>query len=208
VSNQSNDFNTPPELVEPIKAFFGGIIDLDPCSNKTSLVKAEVELMLPTDSLKVDWLTYMGLTKTVFVNPPYAPYYLSDDGTQCLTAKQYKDLGCCDLGKPEGFTRYSIIDWLRKCRSFYLCNIEAEVVVLLPARGMGSTVWQQVILPFAHAICFLKKRVPFWENGGPCKGPNGKVASGTFDCALVYFGLNYLEFKSKFSPMGYVIVNQ
>ena len=27
MSNQSNDFNTPPELVTPIKDFWGGKID-------------------------------------------------------------------------------------------------------------------------------------------------------------------------------------
>lgn len=60
------DWNTPPKYVQPIKQFFGGI-DLDPCSNSTSIVEARNEFCLPEkDGLIEDWDA-----KTVFVNPPY-----------------------------------------------------------------------------------------------------------------------------------------
>jgi hypothetical protein len=97
VSNQSNDFNTPPELVQPIKEFWGGKIDLDPCSNKGSLVKADTEWTLPTNSLKQPWAIKQPRT-TVFVNPPYAPYWLSEDGLICLSPKEYKAY----MALPEG----------------------------------------------------------------------------------------------------------
>ncbi|MBI5438156.1 MAG: N-6 DNA methylase [Nitrosomonadales bacterium] len=66
VSN-SQDWCTPPRYVEAVKRFFGGSIELDPCSNKHSIVKARVEHRLPkVDGLHVSWDC-----STIYVNPPY-----------------------------------------------------------------------------------------------------------------------------------------
>lgn len=63
----SQHWCTPPKYVTAIKKFFGGRVALDPCSNKYSIVKAEVEYRLPhTDGLVASW-NY----PTIFVNPPY-----------------------------------------------------------------------------------------------------------------------------------------
>ena len=59
------DWNTPPKYISVISKFFGEI-DLDPCSNNTSLVISKVKYILPTDGLKENW-NY----KRIFVNPPY-----------------------------------------------------------------------------------------------------------------------------------------
>ena len=67
VITDNKDWGTPPKYVEAVKAFFGGQIDLDPCSNDWSVVKARVEYRLPKqDGLKESW-NY----KNIFVNPPY-----------------------------------------------------------------------------------------------------------------------------------------
>jgi len=61
------DWNTPPKLIVPIRDFFGGTIDLDPCSNSTSLVGASSEFILPSnDGLVEPWTG-----KSIYVNPPY-----------------------------------------------------------------------------------------------------------------------------------------
>ena len=58
---------TPPHYVEAIRSFFGGTIELDPCSNSYSIVGAKVELSLPKfDGLKAEWKA-----QSIFVNPPY-----------------------------------------------------------------------------------------------------------------------------------------
>lgn len=63
----SQHWCTPPKYVEAIRQFFSGKIDLDPCSNRHSIVRAEVEYCLPdTDGLTVPWNF-----PAVFVNPPY-----------------------------------------------------------------------------------------------------------------------------------------
>ena len=63
----SQHWCTPPKYINVIRDFFGGNIDLDPCSNRHSIVKATVEYSLPdVDGLRSSW-DY----PTVFINPPY-----------------------------------------------------------------------------------------------------------------------------------------
>lgn len=66
ISNVKN-WNTPPEYVEIIKSFFGGQIELDPCSNETSLVNAKIEYILPKGDGLLDSWDY----RSIYVNPPY-----------------------------------------------------------------------------------------------------------------------------------------
>lgn len=61
------DWQTPPKIIASVDAVFGGTIDLDPCSNSTSLVNAREKFILPEyDGLAEGW----GSGK-IFVNPPY-----------------------------------------------------------------------------------------------------------------------------------------
>jgi hypothetical protein len=67
INTQSQHWGTPKVYVDAVKKVFGGKIDLDPCSNKYSIVNARVEFMLPEhDGLKEKW-DY----PTIYVNPPY-----------------------------------------------------------------------------------------------------------------------------------------
>lgn len=66
VSKQKN-WCTPEPLVSMIHQFFNNKIDLDPCSNQYSLIKAKTKFILPkNDGLKNNWSF-----KKIFVNPPY-----------------------------------------------------------------------------------------------------------------------------------------
>ena len=67
ISSTSQDWGTPPKYVKAVRTFFGGQIDLDPCSNHHSIVGAKVEYQLPEqDGLRLSW-DY----PTIYVNPPY-----------------------------------------------------------------------------------------------------------------------------------------
>ena len=67
VTSQNQSWGTPYKYVKAVKAFFGGSISLDPCSNEYSIVLAETEFMLPAnDGLKEEWNF-----PTIYVNPPY-----------------------------------------------------------------------------------------------------------------------------------------
>lgn len=65
VNSSSRDWGTPEKYVTAVR-FVLGRIDLDPCSNRYSIVNAEVEYRLPTDGLKESWAY-----RTIYVNPPY-----------------------------------------------------------------------------------------------------------------------------------------
>ena len=66
-NSQNQHWGTPKIYVDAVKEFFGGAIDLDPCSNQYSIVGAKVEYLLPDrDGLKESW-DY----STIYVNPPY-----------------------------------------------------------------------------------------------------------------------------------------
>lgn len=67
VNTLSQDWGTPPKYVDAVKLFFNGTIDLDPCSNRFSIVRARTEYLLPfQDGLKESWNF-----PTIYVNPPY-----------------------------------------------------------------------------------------------------------------------------------------
>jgi hypothetical protein len=67
INTQSHHWGTPLKYINAVKQFFGGDIDLDPCSNEYSLVNANVEYRLPQqDGLKEQW-NY----PKIYVNPPY-----------------------------------------------------------------------------------------------------------------------------------------
>ena len=65
-TSEKKNWNTPPKYVRVIEEFFDGKPQLDPCSNESSMVGADVEYILPTDGLTESW-DY----ETIFINPPY-----------------------------------------------------------------------------------------------------------------------------------------
>jgi hypothetical protein len=68
-SSKNHNWNTPRVILDPINEHFG-VIELDPCSNPTSLVGATKTFSGPTidqDGLVTPWAD-IGLT---YVNPPY-----------------------------------------------------------------------------------------------------------------------------------------
>lgn len=67
INTLSQEWGTPENYVEAVNEFFGGQIDLDPCSNRYSIVGATVEYMLPEhDGLRESWNF-----QRIYVNPPY-----------------------------------------------------------------------------------------------------------------------------------------
>ncbi|MDR1483963.1 MAG: phage N-6-adenine-methyltransferase [Planctomycetaceae bacterium] len=67
VNTLSQHWCTPKKYVDAVKAMFNNVIELDPCSNNFSIVKAKIEYRLPKDNgLLLEWNF-----KTIYVNPPY-----------------------------------------------------------------------------------------------------------------------------------------
>ena len=68
VRSRSQDWGTPRFYVDAVREVLGKI-ELDPCSNRHSVVDAEVEYMPPKNGLDESW-DYA----TIYVNPPYGAY--------------------------------------------------------------------------------------------------------------------------------------
>jgi len=67
VNTLSQHWCTPKKYVEAVREMFNNNIELDPCSNVSSIVNAGVEYMLPqNDGLSETWNF-----RTIYVNPPY-----------------------------------------------------------------------------------------------------------------------------------------
>ncbi len=68
INSISHHWGTPQKYIDAILEVFDVTkIDLDPCSNEFSLVKARIEYKLPeNDGLKENWEF-----RTIYVNPPY-----------------------------------------------------------------------------------------------------------------------------------------
>lgn len=67
INSFSQDWGTPQQYVDAVKQVFGGEIDLDPCSNESSIVGAKTEYQLSAhDGLYESWDF-----KRIYVNPPY-----------------------------------------------------------------------------------------------------------------------------------------
>ena len=64
---ETKNWCTPKKYVDAVKRVFGGVIDLDPCSNADSVVGAKVEYCLPN----VNGLTASWEYDRIYVNPPY-----------------------------------------------------------------------------------------------------------------------------------------
>ena len=68
VNSGSLDWCTPRKYVDAVRRFFGGAIDLDPCSNVHSVVGARVSWMPPEhDGINETWAGF----GRIYVNPPY-----------------------------------------------------------------------------------------------------------------------------------------
>jgi hypothetical protein len=65
LSSDSPDWCTPPEVLDPVRAF--AAIRFDPFSNAGSIVGAQESICLPSDSLLLDW----PLDGLIWCNPPY-----------------------------------------------------------------------------------------------------------------------------------------
>jgi hypothetical protein len=185
-STGRQDYCTPKYIVDAVRDFYSGVIDLDPSSNPQSIVNAKTNIMLEV--------------------PPFAGYEhreLTADGgaiTQQWTCRNVQGDGLAEdwaphktyVNCPFGTIKGSGINtgtWVNKAHQE--SRKGAEVVLLIPAAV--ETVWfQYTIFPYSTGICWLSKRVTF----------NGMKASIPKPIALVYFGNRPEAFRNTFGSLG------
>jgi len=82
INSQNKEWNTPHKYVVAISDFFDGEIDLDPCSNRYSLIDAKKRYILPQDGLLESW-DY----DKIYVNPPYGSDKTRKTSIKCWLRK-------------------------------------------------------------------------------------------------------------------------
>ncbi len=203
------DWCTPERVLSPVRDFFDGVVDLDPCSNDSSIVNATVEFKLPEhDGLKESWAVEGPGTK-VYDNPPFGRCYVRDDNMVVLSAKQWtrgrklfkefqKNPTEAGIG-PDAITdveagRFrstSIRNWVDKA-VYHHREDQAQVLTLIPA-AVDTATWQDGVFPTSSAICYIKGRLTFLGN---VKGP------APMACAIVGWVDDTDRFVKVFSTLG------
>jgi hypothetical protein len=171
----TEDWCTPPELVEVVTSIFGGRIDLDPCSNPWSRTAAALEVMPRLwDSGTHDWAP--GRRDTVVFG----------DGIRTAWT------GAVYVNPPYGRELDAFMD-----RSVRAAKGEerASVIMLAPAKT-SRRCWQRTV-PRASAVCFLDGRVDFELEGGAKSGVwfSSALVLWTRDRELVHRFAWYLDHK-------------
>lgn len=70
LSNNSDQWFTPPEIVAKVHSTFSGLISLDPCGSEESNKIVQAEKVITKNSIDTDW----GYAGNVFCNPPSGKY--------------------------------------------------------------------------------------------------------------------------------------
>lgn len=70
-TQSKQDWNTPKKYADAIHTFFNNQLELDPCSNKESIICAKTKIILPENGLQIDWTNY----NSIYINPPYGKDY-------------------------------------------------------------------------------------------------------------------------------------
>ena len=198
--SDSVEWCTPQWIIDGVKEAFGGVIDLDPCSNSSSIVGALNSYSLPNkNGLAEPWNG-----NNVFVNPPFGIVYnkveylgLTEYEITCITRKQYKLL---EEEEQLDYIKSSISDWIKKCIDTSWGSPNRSLVALIPAH-VDTKIWQQYIFKTHTKVCFLKGRVNYLRT-------DGKTGPAPMACALVLWTGNpdvKERFNEAFESRGYII---
>lgn len=169
----SDSWCTPPEITEPLEQFMQGPVDVDPCSNSRSIVRARMTMR--SGGLIRPWRMETPVNRSVYQNDPY-----SKSGV--WTDKMLYELAS---GNVEELVRLCTMAtstqwWEAMCGT-------SEMVVPV---GLGN-----IRNPKILGI----KRVAFLDPFNP--DPGEKRQGCRFEPALVYFGSRPREFCNAFAHL-------
>ncbi len=191
-------WNTPDYLLEKIRVYFNGTIDLDPCSNPGSIVQATDNWVLPyRDGLEESW----GERKRVYVNPPYGSSYILDG--RCLLPKEYREL---PPEKKIQCKKQNIFKWVSKAVSERE-DRQNETIMLIPA-SVETKAWQDIIFKQNFvSVCFLKGRVRFVGSINGCSVPLALVLFSQYPLQVGGYKeaiAKRKSFNKLFSDLGFI----
>lgn len=184
---RGDHWNTPHLVVDLLAEFWPWGIDLDPCSNLTSIVPARVRAFAPvaqggpTD----DELEAIGLPKVG--KGRFRRNGLALDWGRVVDSPPATAYVNPKFSKPA--------DWVERC---YQTGVSGLVESILCVPVQTSSMWWRRWVRTAAARCDLDKRLAFLdEDGEPIKG-------NPRDSSLVYYGPDLWRFREVFRRAGEV----
>lgn len=209
-SAASNEWYTPPEIVEKARAVLG-VIDLDPASSATAntIVKATVHHGQQAEDF-VDGLGVHGWYGNVFLNPPGPAYVdvLDAQGKQVMSKRPTKTGKIVPLRQKidgtgtEAWWRRLTAEMAtgRVARAFYVAY-SIEQFQQTQGWTPGSSLLD------VGVVCVPRQRIRFWRIGpdGPERGEQPTHASAL---ALLGPGVTPLDvrrFHREFADVGAII---
>lgn len=169
-SSDSPDWCTPPEVLEPVRAF--APIRFDPFSNANSLVGALQSVCLPQDSLVMNW----PLDGVIWCNPPYGRELArcaakiaeqARRGAEILTlvpartdtswwAELAPRCWCAWRGRITFLEEESA--WRARMRARLLAQGKSPEAAPEPKRRVGENMVANESAPFPAALCYHGRR--------------------------------------------------
>jgi hypothetical protein len=192
-SSESNEFYTPPAIVEAARATMGGI-DLDPASCEEANEVVQARCYYLARGLELSWrrdvdhnlalgstLGNPGAPARVFLNPP---------------------------GGKVGKRSSAVVWWEKLCREWQAGNVEQAVFICFNLEVLNTT-QASPLACLDFPICYFRQRPRFWPPGTPPE-LRGKSGSPKYPGCAVYLPLGsnagVARFGALFSPLGRVVV--
>jgi hypothetical protein len=146
LSNATDQWFTPPEIIYRVSQVFDGCIDLDPCGSEESNKIVQASRVITENSIDTKW----GCVGNVFCNPPSGKYTGANE--------YYKG-----LSNPQAFFKklnYAVDNWW--IGQYIFLGYSVEQIQTLQTRTK---------IPKDCLICFPAKRIRFVDQSGNRNSP-------------------------------------
>lgn len=145
LSNKTDQWFTPPEIIDRVRAVLGAI-DLDPCGSEQSNLIVGASRVITENSIDTSW----GMTANIFCNPPSGKYTGED--------VMYKG-----LTNPQAF--------FKKINTRYFLGKTGQYIYLGYSIEQLQTLQTKTCFPEGCFICIPSKRTRFVDQSGSRNSP-------------------------------------
>ena len=182
-AKSNNSWCTPESVLSLVRKFFGGQIDLDPCSNEHATVRARTEYRLPTDGLVEPWFG------KIFVNPPYGR------DTERKTNLDHWVRRCVKAREQEGAEIIALLPASPETQRWHKHIFPTATAFCYPEGRIEFVEAPPQRQEFATDEGY-DEALDQWTS------PDNKKSSPPMACALVYWGDDLEGFRRNFAQLG------
>jgi hypothetical protein len=175
LSNKTDQWFTPPEIVSRVDRTFDGCIDLDPCGSLESNKIVRASRVITENSIDTDW----GNARNVFCNPPSGKY---SGPNQVLKAIGFSN--------PQAF--------FQKLNRGLASGQIDQYIFLGYSIEQLQTLQTKTTIPKDCLICIPAKRIRFVDQSGNRNSP-------THGNCIIYRGLFQSKFVGAFEDLGVIL---